>query len=63
MNNVYLNSTGLYNTSGNSAGEPPDLQGTETTDGGVVLSKDPVMLLNEFCQRSQQKVKTVLIAG
>lgn len=50
---------GLYNTNGTSIDNPPDLEGTEAADGGVVLNKDPVMLLNEFCQRSQQKVQII----
>lgn len=50
--------SGLYDASNGSAADisPPDLDGCDAADGGIVLNKDPVMLLNEFCQRSQQKV-------
>jgi hypothetical protein len=47
---------GLYDDNNKSTPElNTELEGSPDGDG-LVLNKDPVMLLNEFCQRSQQKV-------
>lgn len=55
---------GLYDTTGRGSTIEPcpelDASSSDNTDG-VVLNKDPVMLLNEFCQRSQQKVRYIIL--
>ena len=43
----------------NSGSEIPHSQGEVVQNQAILLHKDPVMLLNEHCQKNQLKVRTV----
>ena len=65
---LFLRGTGFYNTSDGCPQWSVKTSSVSVTQSGgsagtksVLLNKDPIMLLNEHCQRNQLKVGTKFV--